>query len=120
MLTRRTFRDFTVDKDIWHIVDNWARMTKFRVKQMGKNWKLLQKGTGFLVAPMMLEIGEEKGKVHLEAWVRCNFLIRLMALFMLPAEMGIESGGFRGVAPRRIARNAVNQLLLEFKQPLIP
>jgi hypothetical protein len=42
-----------------------------------------------------------------------------MSAFMLPAEMGIESGGFKGVLPRKIARDGVNALLKLLNQPLI-
>ena len=55
--------------------------------------------------------------VHLETWVHVNFLVRLMALFMLPKRMGVESGGFRGVLPRKIGRQAVNKLLQKLAQP---
>jgi hypothetical protein len=34
--------------------------------------------------------------------------------------MGIESGGFRAVLPRSIARNAINILLNQLGQPSIP
>jgi len=49
--------------------------------------------------------------------VHLNFLVRLMALFMLPKRMGVESGGFRGVLPRKIGRQAVNKLLQKLAQP---
>jgi hypothetical protein len=36
-----------------------------------------------------------------------------MALFLIPAEMNIQPGGFRMVLPRNIARGKVNQLLAD-------
>ncbi len=47
----------------------------------------------------------------LSRWIcNCPF-VRAFSLFILPAEMEIRSGGLRGVAPRVIARKAVNKLL---------
>jgi hypothetical protein len=37
----------------------------------------------------------------------------------MPTDMGIESGGFRGVLPRSMARTSVNKLLAELGQPPI-
>ena len=39
---------------------------------------------------------------------------------MLPAEMHIRSGGFRAALPRKIARNAVNDLLVQVGAQPIP
>jgi hypothetical protein len=57
--------------------------------------------------------------IHMEVWVRVSFFVRLQSLFMLPAQMGVESGGMRGVVPRKMARNSVNKLLEQLGQPLI-
>ncbi len=73
-----------------------------------------------LVAPMMLSLRQENNVVTLEAWVRSNLFVRLMSFFILPAEIGIESGGFKAVLPRKIARDAVNSLLHQLGVPLIP
>ena len=44
----------------------------------------------------------------------------ILSLFMLPAEMHIRSGGFRAVLPRKIAREAVNDLLRQVGAQQIP
>lgn len=82
--------------------------------------RLYQKGTGFLVAPMMLRVVAAGERIRMEAWVRAGFFVRLMSFFILPAEMMIESGGFRGVLPRNMARKAVNELLARLGANLIP
>ena len=69
---------------------------------------------------MMAEISQVEGRVRVEAWIRANIIARASALFLIPAEMEIESGGLRGVVPRRIARNAVNHLLATLGQAPIP
>ncbi len=119
-MDKRTKLLFQQDGNIWPQVEQWASANGFNVKSSSGPERLYQKGTGFLVAPMMLSVGQADGKVTLEAWVRCNLFVRLASLFILPAEMGIQSGGFRGVLPRSIARNAVNVLLQQLGQPSIP
>lgn len=104
--------------ETWKIIDEWLKESKYFVKEIfGANRKLFQKGIGFLVVPMMLDITLEENKVHMEAYVRANFFIRLFALFIIPKEIGIESGGVKLMAPRKIARKAVNKLLERLGQP---
>jgi hypothetical protein len=118
-MTKRTVLGFSYSGDLWATVEPWARENGYRQQQGDASRRLYQKGVGFLVAPMMLEVRQDGSQVHLEAWVRCNLFVRLMSLFMLPAEMGIESGGFWAVLPRNIARSAVNKLLPQLGQPVI-
>jgi hypothetical protein len=69
---------------------------------------------------MLLDVSIENNKMHMEAYVRTNFFIRMLALFLVPKEMHIESGGIKLMAPRKIARKAVNKLLVKLNQPEIP
>jgi len=119
-VTTRTKIAFNEMNNVFPAVDRWASVSGFKpLPTPVESGKLYQKGTGFLVAPMMLSVRQAGGRVDMEAWVRCNMFMRIMSFFMLPAEMGIESGGFKGVLPRQIARNAVNGLLGVLGQPLI-
>jgi hypothetical protein len=69
---------------------------------------------------MMLEISQTGGQVHMEAWVKAGWIRYLGLLyFVQPAEMGIESGGWRQPVVRRMERSAVNELLNELGQPPI-
>jgi hypothetical protein len=115
----RTVCDFTASADIWHIVEPWAERSKYDLKRSSDLTRLYQRGHGVILAPMMLEISQTGDKVHIEAWVRTGFLQRLLALFLIPSEMGIDSGGFRLVLPRKTARTAVNELLAQFQHPPI-
>jgi hypothetical protein len=101
-------------------VEGWGRENSFNLKETSPTNRLYQKGIGFLVAPMMLQASCNGEQCTLDAWVRVNVLVRLMALFIISSEMSIESGGFRLVAPRSIARNAINKLLVKLGQPQIP
>jgi hypothetical protein len=100
-------------------VDHWAREHNYKLKSDGEIERLYQKGTGFLVAPMMLQIRYNGQDVHLEAWARANLFVRAMALFIIPSEMNIGSGGVRMALPRKMARKAVNELLVELGQESI-
>jgi hypothetical protein len=118
-MSKRTVLRFSHTGDIWPIVEGWARQNGYRQKEAAGPERVYQKGVGFLVAPMMLKVRYEKQEANIEAWVRANILVRLMSLFTLPKEMGIESGGFRAVMPRNIARKAVSELLAELGQPAV-
>ena len=118
-MSKRTTVQFRSDTEISSVVDAWASGNGYRLKNTNGSERTYQKGTGFLVAPMMLKVREDNLETTLEAWVRVNILMRLMGLFIIPSEMGIGSGGFRLCLPRSIARKAVNVLLHQLGQPAI-
>src|SRR5260370_37148814 len=115
----RTQITFPQGADFWPTVERWAGAHGYSARESSGPAKLYQKGVGFLVAPMMLSIRQENGQVVMEAWVRCNLFIRLSSFFILPAEIGVQSGGFKAVLPRKIARDAVNALLQQLGVPLV-
>ena len=118
-MSKRTVLDFGIQADPWLTIDSWAQQSGYRLKEGSGANRLYQKGTGFMVAPMMLLLQQADGQLHLEAWIRGTLLARIGSLFIIPAEMGIESGGFRATIPRGIARSAVNKLLNSLGQPSI-
>lgn len=115
-MKKRTKLSFKYSGNLWPFVSKWADENRYKEKESFGNGKIFQKGIGFLVAPMMLKVEQNGDDVFIEAWVKANIFVRAMALFILPSEMEIGSGGFRGVAPRSIARKAVNKLLLKLSQ----
>ncbi len=116
----RTTMDFRAPTDYWQTIDLWAKMTDIRLKQSAGPMRLYQKGHGFWMAPVMISFQQTNDQIHMETWVRANFFIRLMALFIIPSEMELKSGGFRLVVPRKYGREAVNKLLAQLQAPLIP
>jgi hypothetical protein len=116
----RTILTFPTPANFWPTVDAWAKAKGYRQVAGDNAHRTLQKGIGFLVAPMMVDVSEQDGKVTLQAWVRAGMFVRACALFLIPSEMGIESGGFKMSLPRKIARNGVNDLLAQLPQPPIP
>ena len=119
-MEKRTQVTFQQRPDFWHTLEGWASTHNYKPRQSPGAAKLYQKGKGFLVAPMMLSIQEQNGQVAMEAWVRCNLFVRLSSFFILPAEIGVRSGGVKAVLPRKIGREAVNVLLEQLGVPLIP
>ena len=119
-MNRKTILDFRVEHNVWPTVDRWASETGYTLKRSIENTRLYQKGNGILVAPVMMEMKKAEGDFHIEAWIKVGLFVRLSSLFVLPAEIGIESGGIRAVVPRRMARADVNKLLRSFHHPLIP
>lgn len=118
MNTRTTYQ-FTFDGEIWPIIEQWAHLNGYKLKIANGEDRTFQKGTGFLVAPMMLRVVKEGSNITFEAWAYANIFVRIGALFMIPEEMHINPGGFRMSIPRKIARDAVNRLLNTLGQPPI-
>lgn len=118
---KRSVVTWTLRGDPWPVIAAWAQKHKFmpREPQTG-NVKLFQKGSGFWTAAMRAQFTRQGDQMELQAWLPISIFARIAALFMLPAEMHIRSGGFKAVLPRKIARTAVNELLQQVGAPLIP
>jgi hypothetical protein len=118
---KRTTVVFQAPGDPWPTIAAWAQKHKFlpREPQTG-NTKLFQKGSGFWTAAMRAQFTQRGDQFELQAWLPISLFARIAALFMLPAEMHIRSGGFRAMLPRKMARDAVNDLLRQVGAQPIP
>lgn len=119
---KRSVVVYQVTGDPWPVIAAWAQKHKFnpREPQTG-NVKMFQKGSGFWTAAMRAQFSYDgAGTMQVQAWLPISIFARIAALFMLPAEMHIRSGGFRAVLPRKIARTAVNELLAQVGAQPIP
>lgn len=118
---KRSFLSGPVSGDPWTIINAWSQTSGFNlVEGGGTTTRTYQKGTGFLVAPMKVMFSLAGDQLSMQAWVAPTFFARLMALFLVPAEMHINSGGFVMVLPRNVARKPINELLSQLRLPLIP
>lgn len=117
----RSVVTFELQGEPWPVIAAWAKRHKFlpRAPQTDKV-KLFQRGTGLWTSPMRAQFTQRGSQIELQAWVHNPLLSRIMSLFLLPQEMNLQSGGFRAVVPRNIARKAVNELLAEVGAPPIP
>jgi hypothetical protein len=119
-MAARTVRDFQVGFDIGPLVDAWAQSNHYGFRGVSPDGtRSYQRGNGFLTGAMPLTVRQSGPAVHLEACIHANLVARICAVFLIPSDMGIESGGVKGVLPRSIARGAVNNLLAQLGQPPI-
>lgn len=118
---KRSVVTFTVKGDPWPKIAAWAQNHRYlpREPQTGST-KLFQKGSGLFTAPMRAQFTQRGNAIELQAWVHVPLFTRIMALFLLPQEMNLRSGGFRAMVPRAMARKAVNELLVEVGAEPIP
>jgi hypothetical protein len=119
---RRTYVTYSVQGDPWPVIAAWAQKHGFhpREPQLG-NTKLFQKGSGFWTAAMRAQFTYDgAATMQVQAWLPISLFARIGALFLLPAEIHIRSGGFKAVLPRKLARTAVNELLAQVGAPPIP
>ena len=118
---KRSVVVYNAGGDPWPVIAAWAQKHKFMPRQpQTGHVKLFQRGSGFLTAAMRAQFTQRGDQMEVQAWVPISLFVRICALFMLPAEMHIRSGGFRAVLPRKIARNAVNELLVQVGAQPIP
>ena len=115
----RTICDFPAPPNLWQAVDAWAAQHNYETESQDGARRVLRKGRGLLVAKRMLSISVDGQNAHVEAWLPMGFIVRMMSFFILPAEIGIESGGFKATLPRRLMREEVNQLMTSLGQPSI-
>jgi hypothetical protein len=119
---KRSVAVYAVQGDPWPVIGQWAQRHGFHPREpQSGNVKLFQKGSGFWTAAVRAQFTYDgAGTMQLQAWIPMSLFVRLAALFMLPAEMHLRSGGFRAVLPRKIGRNAVNDLLAQVGAYPIP
>jgi hypothetical protein len=116
----RTARDFQVGFDIAPLVDAWAGSNHYGFRGLSPDGtRNYQRGNGILTGAMPLTVRQTGAGVHLEAWIHATLVARICALFLIPADMGIESGGLKVALPRSMARDSVNKLLAQLGQPPI-
>jgi hypothetical protein len=119
-MNKRTSRDFKTDRDPAPLIDAWAGESGYGTVMSNANGRLYEKFNRLILAPMMVEAKWQGKEVHLEAWIRGTALTRLFSLFIVPKEIGIESGGWVMALPRKAARIDLNNLLQRFDQPPVP
>ena len=113
----RTEIDFETIQDFEKIFEDWAQQHGYKFQEMEDDMQLYQRGTGFWTAPMRVAYRQAGEHVHIEAYIFAPLISRLMAIFLLPKETQIESGGFVASVPRSMARKDINVLLESVGQP---
>lgn len=108
----KTVREFRSDADVWTIADQWAAQTGYSLIGQDDVSRLYQRGTGFWVAPQMVQLSVLPDGYVMLAWIHVPMINRVFSFGLLPDEMIIDKGGFIGVIPRNRAREDVNKLLV--------
>ncbi len=116
----RTIRDFQHSGNVWDIAADWAQQNGYELRGTDQYGQYYQKGVGFWSAPRRVQLQWTGSFYHLEAWVYVPTLNYVLAFGILPREMILQSGGFRGVVPRNLGRKEINALLAALGQPPIP
>ena len=120
-MAEKTIRDFQVAVDVAPLADAWAKDNHFGLREVQPDGtRRYQRGSGILTGIMLTSVRQQGKDVHLEAWIHATLVARISALFLIPANLGIESGGIKGALPRKMARDAVDKLLAQLGQPPIP
>jgi len=119
-MAERTIRDFQCNFDVAPYADAWASATHFGLRRVDPDGsRVYQRGEGILTGSMHAIVRQSGPYVRVETWIHANLAARATALFLIPTDMPVESGGMKGVLPRKICREAVNQLLAQLGQPPI-
>jgi hypothetical protein len=117
-MTTRTKLSFPSSRDIWPEVERWSKHENAELKSSSESERLYQKG-GLMTAPLMYKFRQAGGEVAVEAWIPSTTFQRACSFFILPPEMGVESGGVKAAVIRKVARQALNQLLHQLGAPLV-
>ena len=123
--TGRTVREFTFDgDDFWQTAEEWATShdydgTRLRRAKSGEEERAFLKTSGGMAieSSRTVRLVKSGNRVRLEAWIDNSLGTRLLTLFILPEEVGIEPGGIKLFQVRRSMRKAVNDLLTRLNQP---
>jgi len=116
MAEKRAIREFSANGDIWAVAEAWASEQRYRAVEEAPNRRLYRKGIGFWTGARAVELRIDGQDVHLEAWVIGGLPARILSLFILPAEITVESGGAMAVIARNQGRGEVNALLAKLNQ----
>jgi hypothetical protein len=116
VVAKRAVRDFEVSQDPLPVADRWAAEQGYKVLEQTASHRRYRKGAGIMAGSRLVTLDVDHGRGHLEGWVGSNMAARLLSLFILPANITLESGGFKGALPRKLGRDEVNPLLATLGQ----
>ncbi len=119
--SKRTIVRYPVEGDPWPVITEWALEHRFQPRgPQTPAVKLFQRGMGLLTAPARAQFIHRGSHVEVQAWIHIALFTRIIALFTLPAEVHVRSGGITAALPRRTARKAINELLSRVGAEPIP
>lgn len=126
---RKTVRDFEVERDVTHVVEEWAADNRFTFVGTAADEtrtyvsnelaypSAATRPTGNLSAPRFVSIRQTGREVHLEAWWIRNGYFRFVTRGRIPPEAPVEAGGWVGRLLTVSLRKPVDDLLGRLGQP---
>lgn len=113
---KRSIINFKVDSDITDLVDDWAIQNKFTPVESEYGALKYKRGNGFTSPISFVKVIQKGQDVNVQAWLDIPMVTRIFSIFILPGEMHVHPGGFRGFVPRRQIRNKLDRLLVMLGQ----
>lgn len=95
--------EFSSDQDVYALADAWAKSNGYVLKRSAGAHRVYQKGSGFLTAPMFLEVDRAGEKYSLKSYVRISG-------FIIKGDVGLGGDGFLAKVPRSMGKKAQNSL----------
>ncbi len=118
-MAKRTKRTFDSRDNFLSLLVKWTADGKFKLLEKSDSVRLYQQGSGIIGPPVMLQVTLGEEQTSLEMWLRVPNLYRILGLFLLPEEIGLESGGYTLWSDRKESRKEMNHLLEIMGLPLI-
>jgi hypothetical protein len=117
-MAKRTTRNFEFARDVWPVVETWARERDFTERSRAGSRRRYQQGHGMMVAPKVVEVKRDGNRVEIQGFVTVGILNRIMTLAIMPGELDLGRG-YMAMIPRSTARRDVDMLLQRLAQPPI-
>ena len=105
----RTVITVKVSDSVWPEVESWAERNKFKEIPSIDGGRSFRRGS-LSGADENLRIDQSEDEVVIESWLHTGLFFRVLFLFILPEETGIESG-MMYMVPKKKFREKLNPLL---------
>ena len=113
----RTVITVKASDSVWPEVESWAERNKFKEIPSIDGGRSFRRWS-WSGSPENLRIDQSEDKVVIESWLHTGLFFRVLFLFILPEEIGIESGMLY-MGPKKKFRKKLNPLLEQLGGPTL-
>ena len=115
----RTVITVKVSDSVWPEVESWVERNKFKEVTSISGGRSFRRGS-LSGADENLRIDQSEDEVVIESWLHTGLFFRVLFLFLLPEETGIESSWLSAYqAPKSRFRAKLNPLLEQLGAPTL-
>ena len=115
----RTVISVKVSDSVWPAVESWAEQNEFKEIDSIGGGRSFRRGS-LSGADENLRIDQSEDEVVIESWLHTGLFFRVLFLFILPEETGIESSWLSAYhAPKSRFRAKLNPLLEQLGAPTL-